>query len=112
MAVKMSDKWIEENKIQNRKRHTISVRFNGAQLKILRMTAEYSRSPRSMSSIIRQAVMEFLCVEHGAIVPPELNFVDEGSKEKGSLRFRKLCRSVMTGNYLQTKGEYHGNTNS
>lgn len=110
--ITMSEKWIEENKIKNRKRHTISARFNGAQLKILRMAAEYSRSPRSMSSIIRQAVMEYLCVEHGSIVPPELNFVDEGSNEKGSLRFRKLCRSVMTGKYLQTKGDFDGNTNS
>ena len=109
----LSEKWIEENIIQNRKRHTISARFNGAQFKILRMAAEHSRSPRSMSSIIRQAVMEYLCVNEGSIVPPELGFVDDGDKHvKASLRYRKLCRSVMTGKYLQMKGDFYGNNNS
>lgn len=79
-----------------RKRHTVSARFNGAQFKVLSDAAD-GRSRRSKSSIIRQAVMEFLCVEHGSIVPPELDYLDADSKTKASLRFRKLCRSVMTG---------------
>ena len=99
------EKIIEENRRRFRKRHTISAKFNGAQLKVLSDAANKSRC--SKSSLIRQAVMEYLCVNHGSIVPPELNFVDEGNKKKVSLRYRKLCRSVMTGEYFIKEGNLY-----
>ena len=90
----------KERMARFRKRHNISVRFNGVQLKVLDDACRKS----SRSSLIREAVMEFLCVAHGSIIPPELDFLDANHK-KTSLRFRKLCRSVMTGEYVKPKGE-------
>lgn len=88
-----------------RKRHTISAKFNGAQVKVLSDACRKTRCTRS--SLIRQAVMEFLCVNHGSIVPPELGFVDEDNHVKASSRYRKLCRSVMTGSYFIKEGNLY-----
>lgn len=88
-----------------RKRHTISAKFNGVQVKILSDACRKSRCSRS--SMIRQAVMDFLCVNHFSIVPPELDYVDKDYKGKGSLRFRKLCRSVITSSYFIKEGKLY-----
>jgi len=88
-----------------RKRHTVSAKFNGAQLKVLSDAGNKSRCSRS--SMIRQAVMEFLCVNHGSIVPPELGFVDEDNHVKASLRYRKLCSSVIRGDYFIKEGKLY-----
>jgi len=73
---------------QFRKRHTISSCFNGAQLKVL--SDACSQSKCTKSSLVRQAVMEYLCIKHGSFIPPGLDYLDEGNTKKVPLSFRRL----------------------
>lgn len=76
MEQNMSDE--EKRKAYERRRFTISVRFNGAQRNALeRIYWQEERRDKSMSSLIRMATMEFLRVKYGIDIPDHLNFVNE-----------------------------------
>ena len=68
----------EKRKAYERRRFTMSVRFNGAQRNALeRIYWQEERRDKSMSSLIREATMEYLRLKYNINIPPHLNFVNE-----------------------------------